>query len=137
MNGMFGPKTLSAKEGEYFGLYTEILLRKEDQVQWSFEGKILATGMNRDLTKTSYGDDERFRDRIELDHRRGDLLFTKAKTSDTGVYHLEVSSCKRTTIHREYTLTVLENTENESETVEIPVSSQEDVGGVDEQEMMS
>ncbi|KAL0161044.1 hypothetical protein M9458_044769, partial [Cirrhinus mrigala] len=92
--------------GQYFGLWSETRIRRGEQVQWSFEGKILATGINGDVKKTSYGDDERFRDRLELDHLRGDLLFTSTRTSDTGVYHLQINSSKRTNIHREYTLTV-------------------------------
>lgn len=103
---MFGPKTVSVMEGEYLGLYSETYIQRGEQVQWSFEGKTLATGMNGDFKKTSYGDDARFRDRLELHHLTGDLIFRNARTSDTGVYQLQISSIKKRNIHREYTLTV-------------------------------
>lgn len=102
-NGMFGPKTVSVMEGEYLRLYSEILIERGEQVQWSCEGKPLATGMNGDFKKTSYSDDERFRDRLELFHLTGDLIFRNVRTSDTGVYQLQISSIKKRNINREYT----------------------------------
>ncbi|XP_026113563.1 uncharacterized protein LOC113092164 isoform X2 [Carassius auratus] len=126
-----------SSQGTYYKTFKVVTNERGEQVQWSCEGKPLATGMNGDFKKTSYGDDERFRDRLELVHLTGDLIFRNVRTSDTGVYQLQISSIKKRNINREYTLTVLGNRVNESETAEMPLLSKEDVDGVNEQLMMS
>lgn len=95
-------------EGQYVTLVTDLVIERGEREQWSFEGKTLATGMNGDINKTSYGDDMRFRDRLELQHQTADLLITNTKTSDTGVYQLHITTSSGKVICREYIVTVSE-----------------------------
>ncbi len=37
---------------------------------------------------------ERFRDRLKLDHQNGDLTITNINTSDAGVYNLKIFSSR-------------------------------------------
>ncbi|XP_058616674.1 uncharacterized protein LOC131530424 isoform X2 [Onychostoma macrolepis] len=74
-----GPKTVSVMERQHVTLVADVVIEDGEQVQWSFEGKTITTGMNRDINKTSYSDDEQFRDRLELQHRTADLLIKNTK----------------------------------------------------------
>lgn len=46
---IFDLKTESVMEGEYLVLFTATDIERGEQVEWSFEGKTLATGMNEDI----------------------------------------------------------------------------------------
>ncbi|XP_058616590.1 uncharacterized protein si:ch73-27e22.4 isoform X3 [Onychostoma macrolepis] len=99
-----GPKTVSATVGECLILITDFNIERGEQVQWSFQDKTLATGMNGDISNTSYG--ERFRDRLELDHQTGSLTIKNTRTSYTGVYQLKFLSGCRKNICWEFNVTV-------------------------------
>ncbi|XP_077081634.1 cell adhesion molecule CEACAM3-like isoform X2 [Siphateles boraxobius] len=86
-----GPKTVPVMAGECLVLITDFKERHE-KVEWKFENKILTTGMNGDISKTFYSDDVRFRGRLELHHQTGSLTIKDTRTSDTGVYHLNLCS---------------------------------------------
>ncbi len=90
--------------GECLILITHI--KQGERVQWSFQDKTLATGMNGDINNTSYGDDERFRDRLELHHQTGSLTIKNIRTSDTGVYQLKFLSRCGKNICWEFNVTV-------------------------------
>ncbi len=93
-------------ERQYVTLVTDVVIEDGEQVQWSFEGKTITTGMNGDINKTSYGDDERFRDRLELQHGTADLLIKNTKPSDAGVYQLQITSSSRKVIYWKYIVVV-------------------------------
>ncbi|KAF4097418.1 uncharacterized protein si:ch73-27e22.4 isoform X4 [Onychostoma macrolepis] len=107
-----GPKTVSATVGECLILITDFNIERGEQVQWSFQDKTLATGMNGDISNTSYG--ERFRDRLELDHQTGSLTIKNTRTSYTGVYQLKFLSGCRKNICWEFNVTVFDSTMNKS-----------------------
>ncbi|XP_048054170.1 uncharacterized protein LOC125272997 isoform X2 [Megalobrama amblycephala] len=107
-----GPKTMSVMMGECLILITDFNIEREERVQWSFGAKTLATGMNGDSKKTSYGDDERFRDRLELHHQTGSLTIKNTRTSDTGVYQLKFCSRSGENICWEFSVTVSDYTGN-------------------------
>ncbi|XP_051760720.1 uncharacterized protein LOC127517971 isoform X7 [Ctenopharyngodon idella] len=98
-----GPKTMI---GECLILITDFNIESDEKVQWSFGAKTLATGMNGDSNKTSYCDDGRFRDRLELHHQTGSLTIKNTRTSDTGVYQLKFCSRFGKNICWEFSVTV-------------------------------
>ncbi|XP_065099371.1 muscle M-line assembly protein unc-89-like [Paramisgurnus dabryanus] len=72
-------------------LRTKVKIQKGDEVEWTSKDKtILVTGMNGDDSKTSYTDDERFRDRLEMNPETGDLTITDIRQTDEGVYTLKL-----------------------------------------------
>ncbi|XP_039522228.1 uncharacterized protein LOC120475649 isoform X2 [Pimephales promelas] len=79
------PKTVSVMAGECLVLITDFNVERDGKVEWRFGDKILITGMNG-------GGDERFRDRLELHHQTGSLTIKDTRTSDTGVYRLNLCS---------------------------------------------
>ncbi|KAG1928775.1 hypothetical protein F2P79_023431 [Pimephales promelas] len=79
------PKTVSVKAGECLVLITDFNVERDEKVEWRFGDKILITGMTG-------GGDERFRDRLELHHQTGSLTIKDTRTSDTGVYRLNLCS---------------------------------------------
>ncbi|XP_016384152.1 uncharacterized protein LOC107720828, partial [Sinocyclocheilus rhinocerous] len=108
-----GPKIVSAMVGEFLILITDFNIEKGERVQWSFQDKTLAAGMNGDISKTSYGD-VRFRGRLELHHQTGSLTIKNTSTSDTGVYQLNFLSGCGKNICWEFNVTVSDSTMNKS-----------------------
>ncbi len=105
-SGESDPKTVSAMVGECLILITDFNITKGERVQWSFQDKPLATGMNGEINNTSYGADVRFRDRLELHHQTGSLTIKNTRTSDTGVYQLKLLSRCGKNICWEFNVTV-------------------------------
>ncbi|XP_073793370.1 pregnancy-specific glycoprotein 22 isoform X3 [Danio rerio] len=87
------PNTVSVNVGESLILITNFIVNRDEQLQWTFEGVTLASGMNGDVSKTSYGDDRRFRCRLELHHQSASLTVKNTQKSDSGVYQLKL--CNR------------------------------------------
>nr|XP_055074210.1 uncharacterized protein LOC129453851 [Misgurnus anguillicaudatus] len=91
-----------AEKGGSVGLMTGAQIQRGDRVEWSFRDdplkrtsydKItLVTGVNGDSNKTSYTDDERFRDRLKMNAQTGDLFITDIRETDEGVYTLQQHS---------------------------------------------
>ncbi|XP_016314653.1 uncharacterized protein LOC107667495 isoform X2 [Sinocyclocheilus anshuiensis] len=108
-----GPKIVSAMVGEFLILITDFNIEKGERVQWSYQDKTLAAGMNGDISKTSYGD-VRFRGRLELHHQTGSLTIKNTSTSDTGVYQLNFLSGSGKNICWEFNVTVSDSTMNKS-----------------------
>ncbi|XP_051760485.1 uncharacterized protein LOC127517971 isoform X4 [Ctenopharyngodon idella] len=106
-----GPKTVSGMMGECLILITDLNVESDEKVEWTFEDEIITTGMNGDSNKTSYCDDERFRDRLELHHQTGSLTIKNTRTSDTGVYQLKFCSRFGKNICWEFSVTVSGNSE--------------------------
>ncbi|XP_067271620.1 uncharacterized protein [Pseudorasbora parva] len=105
-----GPeKTESVSLEECLILITDFNIERDEKVEWRFEGKTLASGMRGDISKTSYGDDERFRGRLELHCQTGSLTIKNTRSSDTGVYQLKISSVFGKNICWEFSVTVREN----------------------------
>uniref|UniRef100_A0A8C2C4W3 Immunoglobulin domain-containing protein n=1 Tax=Cyprinus carpio TaxID=7962 RepID=A0A8C2C4W3_CYPCA len=108
-----GPKIVSAMVGESLILITDFTIERGERVQWSFQDKTLAAGMNGDISKTAYGD-VRFKDRLELHHQTGSLTIKNTRTSDTGDYQLKFLSRSGKVICWEFKVTVSDSTMNRS-----------------------
>ncbi|XDV23434.1 hypothetical protein PO909_028012 [Leuciscus waleckii] len=75
----------------------------KDEVKWFFNDKLLAMGIDGGISKTSYCGDERFKDRLELNHQTGSLTIKNTRTSDTGVYYIKFPALG---IERKFDVTV-------------------------------
>ncbi|CAM4659417.1 unnamed protein product [Leuciscus chuanchicus] len=107
-----GPKTVSVMAGECLVLITDLNIERDEKVEWKFEDKILTTGMNGDISKTFYGANVRFRGRLELHHQTGSLTIKDTRTSDTGVYQLNICSRGGKNICWEFSVTVSDSRGN-------------------------
>ncbi|XP_039522288.1 SLAM family member 9-like [Pimephales promelas] len=87
--GVFGVdavKSVSVTEGESVTLNTDTEIQTDELIMWR-------TGHNDNLiaTKENYKidfPDERFRDRLKLDHQTGSLTITNTRTTDSGLYRV-------------------------------------------------
>ncbi|KAK7126498.1 hypothetical protein R3I94_017850 [Phoxinus phoxinus] len=103
------PNRRTVKEGDSVTLESGVAeLDGDDLVQWRFEhGDILAeidktsgfSSINEDVL------DGRFRGRLKLDDLTGSLTITHTTTSDSGLYHLDITSVRHT-IFRKSVLSV-------------------------------
>ncbi|XP_051763258.1 uncharacterized protein LOC127519764 isoform X2 [Ctenopharyngodon idella] len=105
--------TLKFTEGESVHLQTGITeIQKEDLILWKFEPKnALIAKVDGQTNETSVYDvdDERFRDRLELDRRTGDLTITNTKSTDSGVYEVQIKS-SNTVSYKKFNVLVWLNT---------------------------
>jgi len=111
---MFYPETdklnrASVKEGVTVTLESAVTeLHSDDLVQWRFEHEdVLAEISKTAGISSTYDDvpDGRFKDRLKLDHETGSLTITNTRTTDSGYYHLEITS-DRHVIFRKFVLFV-------------------------------
>ncbi|XP_051977334.1 uncharacterized protein LOC127639391 [Xyrauchen texanus] len=90
-------KIKSVIEGDSVTLHTDDTVKQGDVViTWFFNDTRIAE-MNEDPSKsctdvTCDEGAERFRDRLKIDHQTGDLTITNTRTTDSGLYQLEISS---------------------------------------------
>ncbi len=86
-------KRKSVKEGESVTLEPGVPKNPNDVMTWYFHGTLM-NEINGDPSKLCTDDqcDERFRDRLKLDHQTGSLTITNTRTTDSGLYHLEITS---------------------------------------------
>ncbi|XP_048054283.1 uncharacterized protein LOC125273065 isoform X2 [Megalobrama amblycephala] len=84
-----GVKRESVNEGDSVTLDTR-LREKFNHIKWRFgdSGSIIAES---DRYEPSYRKDERFRDRLKLNHQTGSLTINNMRITDTGVYEIEIS----------------------------------------------
>ncbi|XP_016108704.1 uncharacterized protein [Sinocyclocheilus grahami] len=88
-------KTVPVKERETVTLCTGVV-NPDDLMMWWFND-ILIAEINGHPTKICTDvqckdSDERFRDRLKLDNQTGSLTITNTRTTDTGLYKLEINS---------------------------------------------
>uniref|UniRef100_A0A8C1XB17 Immunoglobulin domain-containing protein n=1 Tax=Cyprinus carpio TaxID=7962 RepID=A0A8C1XB17_CYPCA len=98
-------KPVSVKEGETVTLpITE--MQNDDLILWMFGEIVLAEIHKADQRFYTYdGPNERFRDRLKLDHQTGSLIITDTRTTHSGLYEVKISR-SRHTINRRITVTV-------------------------------
>uniref|UniRef100_A0A8C1LQQ6 Immunoglobulin domain-containing protein n=1 Tax=Cyprinus carpio TaxID=7962 RepID=A0A8C1LQQ6_CYPCA len=135
--------------GESVRLHTDLNeIQTEDEIQWRFGDKnsLIAkmkggTGVTHDVP------DERFRDRLELNKKTGDLIIKNSRAEHTGLYKLKICSSEGTT-NSKYSVTIRARTEslmkektdsrgnrvNESVTVVMPLLNGDDLDVVNEEE---
>ncbi|XP_050957528.1 uncharacterized protein LOC127158435, partial [Labeo rohita] len=104
-------KPKSVKEGESFFLNPDLVLKNpNDLMTWYFNDIPIAKiteDHSRIFTDVQCKDgDERFGDRLKLDHQTGSLTITNTRTTDSGVYKLKISS-SRFSIIRSFSVTVI------------------------------
>ncbi|XP_073793432.1 uncharacterized protein isoform X6 [Danio rerio] len=80
--GVFGVDEVSVKEGDSVTLHIDLQIEKNETLAWKFNNTRIAkvTGDN-----TTYAD-ERFTNRLKLDHQTGSLTITNTRSTDSGVY---------------------------------------------------
>ncbi|XP_077082127.1 uncharacterized protein LOC143735769 [Siphateles boraxobius] len=101
-------KEISVKNGDIVILHNDLTeMKNDDRIQWSFEyGPVIAEINKRADRITVYDDvlDGRFRDRLKLDNQTGSLTVTNTRTTDSGVYELDINYMKMI-----FTLTVYDS----------------------------
>ncbi len=84
---------MSVMEEEPVTLNTDAELQTDDEILWMFgdkDAEIAQTKGGTRQTTTSDVTDERFRDRLKLDHLTGSLTITNTTAEDTGQYKLKI-----------------------------------------------
>ncbi|XP_026121263.1 uncharacterized protein LOC113100983 [Carassius auratus] len=84
--------SVSAMEGDSVTLYTNVEINQQEKICWYFKDTRIAQ-ISGDLSYICTdvqceGSDERFRDRLKLDHQTGSLTITNITNTDSGLYKL-------------------------------------------------
>lgn len=86
--------TQKITEGEPVHLQTGVTeLQEDEEIMWTFEDAIIAT-VNRKSSDNSvyHVNDEKFKGRLGLDEQTGDLTIMNTKSTDSGVYELQIKN---------------------------------------------
>lgn len=97
--GVFGADevSLSVKEGDSVTLpINPDDIKGADELLWFFnDEKTFIAKIDREINQTSVPgnkDDERFRNKLKLDHQTASLTISDVRSTNTGVYRLQISS---------------------------------------------
>ncbi|XP_073718463.1 uncharacterized protein [Misgurnus anguillicaudatus] len=113
---------LHVYEGKSADLKTKVknIKRDNDVIEWRF-GETLIAEINpaNNIFSTYDGDDDIFRDKLELNHQTGDLTINNISQEHTGVYTLKIirdgqTSCRRFNVSVRDEIKTLEVYEGES-----------------------
>ncbi|XP_073690756.1 uncharacterized protein [Garra rufa] len=100
VNDVFFAGITNKKEGESVTLHSGVKeMQKHNVILWMFGLLSLDTfiaEINITVNKISFSEDERFRDRLRLDDQTGSLTITNSRSTDTGVYQLQITNSKET-----------------------------------------
>ncbi|XP_026111140.1 uncharacterized protein LOC113086207 [Carassius auratus] len=93
VTGVSAAEREEVKEGESVTLDPGETKHPNNVMTWYFND-ILIAEITGDQSKICRDDqcDERFRDRLKLDHQTGSLTITNTRTTDSGLYHLQINS---------------------------------------------
>ncbi len=87
-------------EGDSVTLHTD-LTEIHDDILWKYgdDNSLLAQINRENQISSTYDDvlDERFRDRLKLDHQTGSLTITNITTQHAGLYKLDITGVKSKT----------------------------------------
>ncbi len=103
---MFGDtdtvKSVSVKEGDSVTLKINVTeTQTGDKIEWKFgTNRTLIARMNGEISNIYDGPDGIFRDRLKLDHQTGSLIITNTRTTDSGLYEVEISRSSSEDKHR-------------------------------------
>ncbi|XP_050959967.1 uncharacterized protein LOC127161324 [Labeo rohita] len=105
-------KRKSVKEGESVTLDTGVTKNPNDLMTWHFKAICIAEiseEPRKICTDVQCKDgDERFRNRLKLDHQTGSLTITNTTITDSGVYQLQINSSSFSII-RSFSVTVTDS----------------------------
>ncbi|XP_056303251.1 uncharacterized protein LOC130215468 [Danio aesculapii] len=92
--GVFGVNTVPVMEGDSLTLHTNTKTKQQEKIKWFFDHTRIAQ-INGDLSficadVQCEDGDERFRDRLKLDHQTGSLTITNTTFTDEGDYQLQI-----------------------------------------------
>uniref|UniRef100_A0A8C1KNX2 Immunoglobulin domain-containing protein n=1 Tax=Cyprinus carpio TaxID=7962 RepID=A0A8C1KNX2_CYPCA len=88
-------KSVSVNEGETVTLPINEI-QNDDLIQWMFGDIRLAEIHKADQRFFTYdGPDERFRDRLKLDHQTGSLIITNTRITDSRKYEVKINRSNR------------------------------------------
>ncbi len=116
--------SVSVNVGDSVPLHTDLTyIQRDDVIRWRFgQQKSLVAEINirAGIFNTFDGPDERFRDRLQLDHQTGSLIITNITTTDAGLYEAEISSTRSSyTIHHTQSFNVTVSGESINEILHI------------------
>uniref|UniRef100_A0A8C1XFY9 Immunoglobulin domain-containing protein n=1 Tax=Cyprinus carpio TaxID=7962 RepID=A0A8C1XFY9_CYPCA len=100
-------KSVSVMQGDSVSLQTNTELQTDDEIMWTFgHPETLIAEIIKRFERFSTYDvlDGRFRDRLKLDHQTGSLTITNTRTTDSGLYGVEIIR-NRTLISYRFNLT--------------------------------
>nr|XP_055073070.1 carcinoembryonic antigen-related cell adhesion molecule 5-like [Misgurnus anguillicaudatus] len=93
-NGVFGEevKSVLVTDGDNVTLHTDTVKQTDDLILWYYGPEnTLVARINGKENSEKLSVDERFKDRVMLNHQTGDLTITNITTQHTGLYTLEIS----------------------------------------------
>nr|XP_055073700.1 uncharacterized protein LOC129453463 isoform X2 [Misgurnus anguillicaudatus] len=112
MSGAGGVKSVSVMDGDSVSLHTDDLdIKKYDVIRWRFqhENSPLAELNRNTALFSTYDDvlDGRFKDKLQLDVKTGDLTIRNIRTRHSGLYEVNITSTSSNyTIHQSCTVAV-------------------------------
>uniref|UniRef100_A0A8C2JJG1 Ig-like domain-containing protein n=1 Tax=Cyprinus carpio TaxID=7962 RepID=A0A8C2JJG1_CYPCA len=95
-------KSVSVIEGDSVTLKINVNeIQTGDEIEWKFgTNRNLIAKINGKTSKIFDGPDGRFRNRLKLDNQTGSLIITDTRTTDSGLYEVEISSSRSEDKHR-------------------------------------
>ncbi|XP_056109189.1 uncharacterized protein LOC130087013 [Rhinichthys klamathensis goyatoka] len=99
-------KRKSVNEGEPVTLYTGVIINLNDSIAWYINEILIAEICDEPRkTCTDVQCEERFRDRLKLDHQTGSLTITHTRNTHSGEYKLQINN-SRFSIIRSFSVSV-------------------------------
>ncbi|KAL1251779.1 hypothetical protein QQF64_019575 [Cirrhinus molitorella] len=96
----FDTDGVSVMEGDSVTLHTGVQMKQKEKIRWYFNHTAIARilgDLSNSCTDVQCNEDadERFRDRLRLDHQTGSLTIRDIKTTDSGFYDLLINRVRR------------------------------------------
>lgn len=102
-------KKVEGTEGRSVNLKTKTVLQKGDAIKWWFEDLILIEFTKKTSEKNDTEcdvPDGRFRNKLVLNEKTGDLIINNIRTIHSGLYKLQLSRKNRQTKYMRFIVTV-------------------------------
>uniref|UniRef100_A0A673K415 Immunoglobulin domain-containing protein n=1 Tax=Sinocyclocheilus rhinocerous TaxID=307959 RepID=A0A673K415_9TELE len=95
-SGYVDAVSVSVMRGDSVSLHTDVEKNQQEEIRWYFNDIHIAEisgDPNKTCTDVQCEDaGDRFRDRLKLDHETGSLIITNTRTTDSGLYKLQINS---------------------------------------------